>query len=342
MSRFETFAFSFAALDKLMPMHLLLDEDGRILHAGPTVEKVQAQVPGAPPLMGAKINEAFELRRAAKDTPIKALSRQHGGKFYLRLRNAAKTQLIAAAASLPIAGGEGVLVNLSFGISVVDAVAQFNLAGSDFAPTDLTVEMLYLVEAKSAAMEESRKLNQRLHGAKAAAEAEAMTDMLTGLRNRRALDIDLARLIGRAVPFTLMHLDLDFFKAVNDTLGHAAGDLVLTEVARILLEETREDDTVSRVGGDEFVLVFNNLVDQQRLEKIAARIIERLEEPIPYRDQTCRISASIGMVSSTFYDAAILEQMFEDADVALYASKERGRAQFTVFGPELASQSAPA
>ncbi|MGH1368669.1 MAG: diguanylate cyclase domain-containing protein [Maritimibacter sp.] len=339
MTLHTTFTFDTSALDKLMPMHLLLDGAGRIVHAGPTVSKIQAQVFGAQSLEGVHLSEAFELRRPDAIDPIGALSRQHGGKFYLRLKTPDKTQLIGTACELPVVKGavQGRLLNLSFGISILDAVAKFGLAGSDFAPTDLTVEMLYLMEAKSAAMEESRKLNLKLHGAKQAAEAEAMTDMLTGLRNRRALNIDLDRLIGRGVPFTLLHLDLDYFKSVNDTLGHAAGDLVLSEVARILLEETRDDDTVARVGGDEFILVFNNLIDEDRLSSIASRMIERLEVPIPYEDQTCKISASIGMVSSTFYAAPDPEKMIHDADIALYASKERGRAQFTVFTPEMAA-----
>lgn len=85
------------------------------------------------------------------------------------------------------------IVNLSFGISVVDAVSDYSLNSADFAATDLTIEMLYLVEAKSAAMEASRKLNLRLQGAMIAAEEQAFTDTLTGLKNRRAMDHVLAR-----------------------------------------------------------------------------------------------------------------------------------------------------
>jgi len=76
-------------------------------------------------------------------------------------------------------------------------------------------------------MEASRTLNQRLQGAKIAAEEQAFTDTLTGLKNRRALNLVLARLSEAKVPFTVMQLDLDYFKAVNDTYGHAAGDHVL-------------------------------------------------------------------------------------------------------------------
>lgn len=320
-----------AAIDYMMPMHVLVGPDGKILRIGATLGKVLADQT----LVGEDFHSAFTLRRPRNVANILDIAKSGGTKVHLRLKDPDKTQVIGTAVQL--GAGDGVLFNLSFGISVVDAVARFNLAGSDFAATDLTVEMLYLVEAKSAAMEESRKLNERLRGAKTAAEAEAMSDTLTGLNNRRALDLTLHNLIARAMPFTLMHLDLDFFKAVNDTYGHAAGDLVLKKVAAILLEETRGEDTVARVGGDEFVLIFNGVTDHKRLRAVASRMISRLEEPISYRDQSAEISASIGMVCSTAYAAPNAEQMMDDADIALYASKNRGRACHTMFSTKLRS-----
>lgn len=316
-------------LDTLMPMHLVVDPGGHVLHAGPALEKVFP----ARPLAGARFFDLLELRRPSGGDDLAAIARSVGRKIYLRLRDADRTPLIATAVALD--GGAGVLVNLSFGIAVIDAVARFNLAGSDFAATDLTLEMLYLVEAKSAAMAESRKLNERLHGAKTMAEAEALSDELTGLGNRRALDQALARLLARQLPFTLMHLDLDHFKQVNDSLGHAAGDRVLTEVARILREETRAGDIVARVGGDEFVIVFSEITDPGRMGSIAARLIARLEAPVPVTGGEARISGSIGMVASTRYARPDPARMLRDADVALYASKRRGRAGYTHYEPAL-------
>lgn len=329
------------ALDILMPMHVVTDPDGMITHAGPVVRKIYP----ATPVVGAGFFDLFQTRRPRRVESLDEISARAGHKFHLRLRDPARTPLIGAAVRLE--AGQGVLVNLSFGIAVIDAVARFGLAGSDFAATDLTLEMLYLVEAKSAAMAESRKLNERLHGAKTVAEAEARSDTLTGLSNRRALDHALERLIARETPFTLMHLDLDFFKQVNDTLGHAAGDLVLTEVARILREETRGEDEVVRVGGDEFVIVFKGITEKERMLVIAGRIIHRLEEPVPFGEQHARISASIGLVASSEYAVPDAARMMRDADAALYASKERGRAQYTFFdatletGPDLPEPETP-
>lgn len=132
---------------------------------------------------------------------------------------------------------------------MVQAVRAHGLTGSDFAPTDLAVEMLYLVEAQSAAFRESRGLNDRLHGQKIAAEEQAYTDTLTGLKNRRAMDLSLAKCLSSGARFALLNLDLDYFKNVNDTLGHAAGDHVLQVVAKILLEETRQNDSIAVWAG---------------------------------------------------------------------------------------------
>lgn len=321
-------------LDVLMPMHLLVSREGIVTHAGPTLAKV---LPGRR-LVGTPALDLLELRRPAQLPNIRAMLQRAGVRLSLRFRDAERTPVTGAA--IPLADGEGVLVNLSFGIAVVDAVKRYGLAGSDFAATDLTLELLYLVEANAAAMEEARKAGERLAGERSAAEAEAMSDTLTGLRNRRALDQGLDRLVARRIPFALMHIDLDFFKAVNDTLGHAAGDQVLTSVARILREETRGADVVARVGGDEFVIAFSGLIDETRLANIAARLIHRLEEPVPYGDQTARISASIGITISTHYAWPDAVRMHRDADRALYASKRRGRASYTLHHP--AAGDAPA
>ncbi|MEC7760815.1 MAG: GGDEF domain-containing protein [Pseudomonadota bacterium] len=316
-------------LDRLMPLHMLLDLEGRITHVGPTMAKILR----GQDYFGRRMLDLLELKRPREDEIQALLEKGATGKVLLRLRGAPQTQFIGSAVTLP--EREGVLVNLSFGISTFDAVRDFRLAGSDFAPTDLTLELLYVAEANAAAMAESRALNERLHGAKQQAETEALTDALTGLKNRRALDHELHRLVERQLPFTLAHLDLDFFKSVNDTMGHAAGDHVLREVARILFEETREEDAVARVGGDEFVLLFIGLTDRKRLSAIAGRIIRRLEVPIPFDGKPCQISGSIGLVLSTQYDMPDADRIMADADTALYASKEAGRARFTFLNPKV-------
>ncbi|WP_421905011.1 GGDEF domain-containing protein [Mameliella sp.] len=310
-------------LHLICPMHLLLEPSGHIRQAGPTLHKISPE-----PLEGALFLEVFEVFRPRAVTCMKQLLQTEGRKIRLRLRGGVRTQLYGV---LVADGQGGAVINLSFGIHVMSAVRDYALTSSDFAPTDLAVEMLYLVEAKSAAMDASRNLNTRLQGAMVAAEERAYTDTLTGLRNRRALDAVLERFKRGREPFSLMHIDLDFFKQVNDTLGHAAGDLVLRHVARIMTDVIRKDDTAVRVGGDEFLIVFGGSMQPERLGEIAGDLIDRIEQPVSYDGRECRVSASIG-IATAGGGIDNPDELLEQADMALYASKRAGRAQFCFFG----------
>ena len=312
-------------LDHLMPMHLVFNGTGHIQHAGPTLRKLHPDLTFA----GARVFEVFEVIRPRNVTKTQDMFHAIGMKLHLRLRGYSKTEFKAVVA--PGESGEGGVLNLSFGIGVVDAIERFNLSNADFAPNDLVVEMLYLLEAKSAAMEESKNLNDRLHSARLVAEEKAFSDPLTGLRNRRALDHVMQVFFDNDVSFTLMQIDLDFFKAVNDTYGHGAGDAVLKRVADVLKNETRSDDILARTGGDEFVVVFRKCMPDDKLEEVANRIIAQLEVPVEHDGNTCRISASIGTVQSEQYPTPDAAQMMADSDLALYASKNAGRGRHTAF-----------
>jgi diguanylate cyclase len=321
-------------LDRLLPMHLLLDAGGVITRVGPTLEKLR----GDEPLIAQRLDEVFELRRGGG----KRWSARLEGLVHSRLRlNFCRPPCTTFKGILMPMPGGGYLLNLSFGIAVIDAVREYRLTSSDFAPTDLAVEMLYLVEANTAVLDESKKLNMRLQGARLAAEQQASTDTLTGLKNRRAMDEALARMSFLNSSFAVMQLDLDFFKAVNDTMGHAAGDKVLQVVAQILTNETRMIDLVARVGGDEFVLIFDQMDDADQLVKIAERIIARLEEPVVFEGKTCSISGSVGLAISSFYDEPDVDKILSDADLALYASKNAGRARVTVYSSKLRANPSP-
>ncbi len=312
-------------LDHLCPMFVLLDATGHISRVGPTLQKLRPDQP----MPGQRFLELFELNRPRTVTSFQGLMKSSGAKLHLQFRDQPKTALKGTIVSLPEAGGA--IINLSFGISVLDAVRDYALNSADFSATDLTIELLYLVEAKSAAMEASRTLNLRLQGMMIAAEEQAFTDTLTGLKNRRAMDHVLERMITSGGAFSLMNLDLDYFKSVNDTLGHAAGDHVLQQAARIMVEVTRENDIVARVGGDEFVLIFNELQDRAKIQRVAERLIERLEEPIAFGDQTCRISASAGTVIRGGGDVTQAAALLHEADLALYAAKRAGRARHRFY-----------
>lgn len=310
-----------ATLAQFMPMHLLLDGDGLALSYGPTLARV-LQNDAVP---GARFEDLFEVRSPGGAVTVQDVLARGGNRFRLIPRAGMRVGLRGLGHRLP--GSGNILLNLSFGIDLISAVRDLALTDADFAATDLAMELLYLAEANAAVTRELRGLNLRLEGARMAAEEEAMTDPLTGLRNRRAVDLVLERLCAARASFGLLHLDLDYFKAVNDTLGHAAGDFVLEGVGRILREQLRTEDCAARIGGDEFLVIVVGRSDPKTLEAIAERIIARVSQPMDFEGQACRVSASIGIVRSNDMPLPDPTQLLANADRALYAAKHAGRGR---------------
>jgi diguanylate cyclase (GGDEF)-like protein len=314
------------ALSRLMPMHLLLDREERVISLGPTLAKVL----GHPKVAGLRFSDLFEVRTAGDATSVAKMLDLAGDRIRLVVKAGSRIGL--RGLGMCVSGGEQVLMNLSFGIDLITAVREFALSDADFAATELAMELLYLAEANAAVTRELRGLNLRLEGARLAAEEEAMTDPLTGLRNRRAADLFLERLCNAGAPFGLLHLDLDYFKAVNDTLGHAAGDQVLAEVGHILRDQIRAEDCAARIGGDEFVIILSGRTDPAVLLAVADRVIASISRPIDFEGSECRVSASVGIVRAVDMVKPDPGRILAAADRALYAAKHAGRSR-AVFLP---------
>lgn len=153
----------------------------------------------------------------------------------------------------------------------------------------------------------------------------AFHDGLTGLANRVQFDEHLAMAIADTKRFGdilgLAYVDLDEFKPVNDRFGHDVGDEVLIEVGRRLEEDVRSQDTVARIGGDEFVMILPRLASQEELKHVAMRLVERIREPIETRNHTVRITATVGLARfDAEHDDA--RSLLVKADTAMYAAKK--------------------
>ncbi|APH74375.1 bifunctional diguanylate cyclase/phosphodiesterase [Aquibium oceanicum] len=188
--------------------------------------------------------------------------------------------------------------------------------------------------------------NRELEAAKERIEFTALHDALTGLPNRRYLDGVLAEHAelfeaGRETA-GLLHIDLDRFKQINDTLGHAAGDAMLVHAARVLRNSVRDGDFVARVGGDEFVIVCRRAWSHEEagtpyLSDLAERIIGEIQRPVSYQSHECRFGVSIGIASDTDVDANPT-QLLVHADIALYRAKSRGRNRYQFFNDALRTE----
>ena len=166
----------------------------------------------------------------------------------------------------------------------------------------------------------------------------ALRDPLTGLANRallvEALGGALARMTRSGRRPAVMFLDLDGFKAVNDAYGHETGDDLLMEVARRVVECVRTSDVVARFGGDEFVVVLEDVTDVAVVHRIADRILRRLAETMLLPNAAVRIGVSIG-VTLARADTTSADELLAEADAAMYRAKRAGKHQYQLFDDEL-------
>ena len=163
-------------------------------------------------------------------------------------------------------------------------------------------------------------------------------DALTGLPNRRLLEDRLTQAIALSYrnrkQTAAMFVDLDRFKTINDSLGHAVGDLLLKEVAQRLVQQLREGDTVCRVGGDEFVVVLPEIKRGADAANVAQKIIETLSEPIVLEGRDITVTPSIG-ISVFPDDGSDAETLIRNADAAMYHAKEMGRNNYQFFTDQM-------
>lgn len=170
--------------------------------------------------------------------------------------------------------------------------------------------------------------------AEAALKRQALYDPLTGLPNRSLLDDRLLRALARLDRsrklIAVLFIDLDRFKVINDSLGHVFGDEVLRAVARRLQTAVRDGDTLARFGGDEFVVVCDDLATEWDANAVSARIVEAMSTPVEVAGRSIDTSLSIGVAFGR-NAATPPEDLLRDADAAMYRAKERGRNRIEVF-----------
>ncbi|HEY2332734.1 MAG TPA: EAL domain-containing protein [Acidimicrobiales bacterium] len=162
---------------------------------------------------------------------------------------------------------------------------------------------------------------------------QAYHDSLTGLANRGRLAEELDAALSRGASPSLVLLDLDEFKAINDTAGHQLGDEVLVAVANRLRACTRPNDLVARLGGDEFAVLIPHDPGGSSAERLAGRILAGLETALPVRGRAVRCGGSIGVAA--LREGGLAADLIRDADVAMYAAKRRGRGRMELFTADM-------
>jgi diguanylate cyclase (GGDEF)-like protein/PAS domain S-box-containing protein len=193
-------------------------------------------------------------------------------------------------------------------------------AGDGYTPTAMVTSFTDITE--------DRAIERRL-------EHEATHDPLTGLANRTVVLKGLGDALMRPETTTLLFIDLDNFKVINDSLGHLEGDKMLRIVGRRLRDTLPAGDLVGRLGGDEFVVVTSDPADRHEAAELAERLRGSLTEPIMMNGRPLRVDASVGIAMATGIDARTAADFLRDADVAMYQAKTRGRGRSEFFDVEL-------
>ncbi|MCI4664887.1 MAG: EAL domain-containing protein [Neomegalonema sp.] len=249
--------------------------------------------------------------------------------------------LVAPQKSSAASVGERLAYGL-LGLGGLLSIAAALLTRQHFAAAQLLGER---VRARTRELEASKRALELSAAALAEANVvinkRAYNDELTGLNNRRALTDKLAQLLDDKVEgpdqITLLHLDLDRFKQINDTLGHAGGDFILRHVADILLTAFGEDAFIARVGGDEFVIIAPAGMSRQRILAAADETIQQCARPVEVMGRPCRCGASIGFVVAKRREINA-QQLQINADLALYLAKANGRNRCEEFTDALKKQ----
>lgn len=235
-------------------------------------------------------------------------------------------------------GGRAKDIAVSLCVPIVvegQVVVSLNLDNFDDRDAfgDEALEMARVLAQQVAALLQRKKLEATLREKQTELERLAHYDSVTGLPNRRLFDDRLeqaaaqSRRSGR--PLTVMFLDLDNFKHVNDTYGHSVGDELIKEVAAHLACAIREGDTLARWGGDEFAIILPNLGDICEASTIAERLLDALRQPLLLNGREVRIGASIG-IDVCLDGLTAAAELVKNADVALYRAKtNRGSYQFS-------------
>lgn len=241
---------------------------------------------------------------------------------WMRWRQGERAAAYVFAGWAVYAGGIAVMASLLRGLLDVTPFTMHAFQGATL------FEMLMWLRVLGLRNEETRHAAERAEHERRRMQVLAHTDALTGLPNRRGLEIALAGALPAATPERLVAAyvgDLDGFKAVNDRLGHDAGDELLQAVAQRLRAQLRARDVVARQGGDEFVILACDLPSEQVAWQVGRKLVEAFRQPFEIRGQSCRVGLTLGFALAPL-DGADDATLLKRADAAMYAGKQAGKS----------------
>ena len=319
------------------PFAFVVDQSCRIVAAGELLRRICPEVDGQPLL-----EDCFSATHGELGRDFAQLVADSGQLLILHRR---------AAGVVPPLRGQWMSINdnglMFIGWPWVTSFGQLGEMGirlSEIPPHNPLAEMLMLLQTNRSAMDDAHELaralrqrRQELEQANKELEHRAFHDALTGLPNRLMLRDRLSQAIARAerhrAALAVLFIDLDRFKAINDTQGHQIGDAVLQSVAARIAGQLRKSDTVAREGGDEFLVLLEDIGSAQNAALVAAKLLHSLDQPYVIDGHSLHCSGSIG-VAMYPEDGASADELIKHADAAMFDSKGEGRNQVHFFSEE--------
>ncbi len=290
--------------------------------------------------------DAQEHMQMILEDDIKEMYQAYNGEEGLRLFKEKKPDIIVTDINMPVMDGLSMAneikkINNEQPIVVISALDNretllkaINMGIDYFVPKPIDIDILY---------QQLEKIAQNLQNKIYADNARKMEkeklcslayfDPLTQIFNRYLFNMKLNEAIERVKRyksrFSLLFIDLDNFKSINDTYGHAAGDVVLQSVAHNILQVIRKGDVFARISGDEFALIVEDIDDISYLNDFVKKIIEAVSKPIIVENISLQITCSIG-ISRCPKDADTAKTLLDIADHAMYRAKQEGKADFVI------------
>ncbi|MBI2710738.1 MAG: EAL domain-containing protein [Actinobacteria bacterium] len=269
-----------------------------------------------------------------EDTPALRLILDRGEPIFL---DSETTDPYLSGLMQATGGRTAVVLPITNGSEIYGAVNAVSRSDSLRPDHDLLQRLAGIADQGASALQNARLLEAVQH--------QALHDALTDTPNQRLLEDRVEHAVAQArrgsTNVALLFLDLDRFKKINDTLGHAIGDLLLTQVAQRLRTCVREIDTVSRLGGDEFVVLLPGLSEPAESALVAQRIVEALEQPFNLDGYELFITSSIGIAGYP-HDGDTYASLLKAADTAMYEAKAAGRGTFRTYARSMPNKTVDA